>query len=372
MNTNSKRERRSGCNVFAGGKIGATSGFFTPTPPGQPTISTTPHFTEISGHGISFKNFFEHRLRSGCAPTADPWAPMRLFAILAAAIGLTAAIFYAAGERSPAKPVALGDHSLAAAAAPVETSDGIDNSSPDATTLPVTIRSCADQLVRGLAWLNGIPQYTAVFRKQERIHGELHLEDTIHLKLRHAPYSVAMDWDNDGRIVYYTEGRNQNRLTVRMGGWRQRLGWVHLDPHSRLALGEARYPVTDTGILRLAEQLLERFEPYLDRTDGVRSAWLPEEQVGDRRCRVFVVEYADPTVNPDYRKSVIWLDTEWSVPLAVQNFDWQTDDASNPEGLVEYYAFEDIALGVELRDSDFTAEGIATNAREVAETEPAQ
>jgi hypothetical protein len=296
---------------------------------------------------------------------------MRLFTILTVATGVAITACYVIRERAPATPVSLGDHSLDSV--PTETTDEIDNAADPAAAqpLPVTVRSCADALLHGRDWLKSIPSYTAVFRKQERIHGELHSEDLTYLKLRHAPYSVALNWSDNGRIVYYTEGRNRNRLTVRMGGWRQRLGWIHLDPHSSLAMGESRYPVTDTGLVRLAEQLLERFKPYLDTTAGVRSAWLPEEYVGDRRCRAFVVEYADPTVNADYRKTVVWLDSEWSVPLAVQNFDWQTGDVSNPEGLIEYYAFEQVVLGVELRDDDFTAEGIATSANEVAESEPA-
>ncbi|MFO0918485.1 MAG: DUF1571 domain-containing protein [Planctomycetaceae bacterium] len=234
---------------------------------------------------------------------------------------------------------------------------------PVVASQPVTLHDGAELLRQGHRWLKTIPDYRAVFRKQERVHGVLCEPETIQLKVRQAPFSVSMAWDDCGRQVYYRDGLNDNRLTVKMGGWKGRLGWINLDLHSTLALQYARYPVTDAGLLRLTEQLIERFEPYEQRTDGVVCAWQPEELIGGRNCRVFVVEYASSAVNPDYRRSVVWLDQEWLIPLAVENFDWDISNTENPTGLVEHYVYEEIHLEQGLSDLDFTHD-----ARPVAET----
>ncbi len=235
--------------------------------------------------------------------------------------------------------------------------------SPTSAPQPVTLHDAAELIRQGHAWLKTVPDYRAVFRKQERVHGVLCEPETIQLKIRQAPFSVSMFWDDCGRQVLYREGKNDNRLTVKMGGWKGRLGWIHLELNSTLAMQYARYPVTDAGLLRLTEQLLERLEPYEGRTDGITCVWQPEELIGGRECRVFVVEYASPAVNPDYRRSVVWLDKEWQVPLAVENCDWDVSDPDNPTSLVEHYVYESIHLEPGLSDLDFTHE-----ARPVAET----
>jgi hypothetical protein len=269
--------------------------------------------------------------------------------------------------------IALSAYCVLAVRAPVKpgrisrpTPSATENAPPLEPLSAPSLRDGYVCLIRGRDWLRTIPDYTAVFRKQERVGDVLHEPDTIDLKLRHQPFSVAMRWREDGRVVYYRDGSNGNRMTVRMGGWKGRLGWIHLDPHATLAMTEARYAVTDVGLLRLTEQLLERFEPYLDQTVDVSCAWLPDEQVGGRPCRVFTVEYRSAAVNPDYRRTVVWLDKEWSVPLAVQNFDWYRDDPSNPEGLVEHYVYEGLQLEGGLVEADFTVDGQPPAGREVA------
>lgn len=290
---------------------------------------------------------------------------MRHFGPIAVSAGLLVAVGYALSQPVASKPapVVVQTLPLTPVEAPSE-SPVIAVNAP--ISPPVTLRDCADRLAQGRTWLQSVPEYTAVFRKQERVGSQLHPLEVTELKLRHVPFSVALKWPDNGRIVFYRNGVDQNRITVRLGGWKQRFGWIHLDPHSNLALQESRYPVTDVGLLRLTEQLLDRFVPYLDRADGVHCEWRTDDFVGGRLCRVFLTEYASAVVNPDYRKSIVWLDAEWSVPLAVENFDWETGDSSNPEGLVEYYAYENIQLLPSLAEGDFSISGTSVAAPDVA------
>jgi hypothetical protein len=288
---------------------------------------------------------------------SNPDPIMKRLVFAAVCLGLLAVAGSLIGVRTAATPVLLERHVLADAAA--QERNGSDEP-------PVTPRACVWLLLQGRDWLKTVPDYSADFRKQERIGEELHPLEIMDLKLRHEPFSVAMNWHENGRRICYRDGFNQNRLSVRLGGWKRRLGWINLDPNSSMAMQQSRYPITDVGLLRLTEQLLERLDPYLDRTEGVRCAWLADEAVSGRRCRVFTVDYADPAVNPDYRQSVIWLDAERNIPLSVQNFDWQSHDPTNPAGLVEFYIYENLRFSSGLQDADFTAEGEPASSAEVA------
>lgn len=230
----------------------------------------------------------------------------------------------------------------------------------------IRLRECSQELERGRAWLQTTPAYTATFHKQERIGGELQDKNTIELKLRHEPFSVMMRWLDEGRVVYYQDGSNDNRMTVKMGGWKGRLGWIKLDPDSSLALSESRYPVTQVGLTGLIDELLRQWEPYNDRTDGVDCEWLDNGVVDGRPCRIFRVTYASPDVFAEYRQSTVWLDQEHCVPLQVKNYDWCRDEPGNPNGLVEHYIYEDVDFHARLAEADFQVPGAKASRSQAA------
>ena len=226
---------------------------------------------------------------------------------------------------------------------------------PRVSEPPATLAGCIALLNQGREWLRKQPDYTATFRRQERVGGVLGEMETTELKFRNQPFSVTMFWldgDDKGQIAHYQEGMDRDRVAVRMGGWKRRLGWLHIHPYSRLAMEESRYAITDVGMLKLADQWIERCEPYLDRTEGIHCRWEKDAVIGDRAARTFTIEYGSEAVNPLYRKSTVWLDKEWSAPLAVRNDDWQIDEV-NPEGLMEYYVYEDVRFNRGLCDKDF-------------------
>jgi len=229
--------------------------------------------------------------------------------------------------------------------------------STEESTESLTVRQCISLLEKGRSWLQTMPDYTATFHRQELVQGELREATTTELKLRHDPFSVTMR-SPDGQTAVYCDGANDNRLAVKLGGWKKRLGWMNLDPHSSIAMQESRYPITDLGLLRLTEQLIERYRPYADATEGVECAWLPDEMIGERPCRVFTVSSASPEDNPEYRSSTVWLDQEWSIPLAVTNTGWETN-ATNREGLLEHYVYEDVRFNRRLSSRDFAADSSA-------------
>lgn len=221
-------------------------------------------------------------------------------------------------------------------------------------------------LERGRAKLEAVSDYTATFMKQEKLDGqELQEPHTIHLKLRHEPFSIYMRWLTGaiGQEVLYVDGMHDNRMLVKKGGGMSRLlPSLKLDPHGSLAMAEARHPVTEAGLLTLTKMLVGFCTRDMETAEGVSYHMLPAQRVHDRPCSRFVTEYATPKIDPVYRKSVMYIDDELSLPVYIKNYCWPNSDQKATEALheepsddtlIEFYAFSDIQLDKRLADEEF-------------------
>jgi hypothetical protein len=288
-----------------------------------------------------------------------------LGAALVVVIGIAAGGFYRMMSLvADPDPSTLAHHSVARVSIPE--SPELDESATNEDGLPrsraeLNLRKKIKLLERGQAFLEGIPAYTATLQKQEVVDGELLDEQTMQLKCRHQPFSVYLLWvtGDTGREVLYVEGQNEGRLIAHDGGWKARLPAFSLHPESRLAMLDARYPVTDAGMLNLARTMLEVHYQDLAGT-GLASCEVDDQQSFDgRRCYVFTTQYK-PGVGPhDYRKSITFIDYEWNVPVHSLHFKWLPAGRDIAESeldaatLVESYSFSDIKIPYPLTDSDF-------------------
>lgn len=207
----------------------------------------------------------------------------------------------------------------------------------------------------GLAELAKRPDYTALFHRQELVEDELRDPHDIELRVRHEPFSVHMKWEN-GQEATYIAGENDDRMLVRKGGRLGRLlGTITLEPMGALARRECRNPITDVGLKRLAEITLHYRKRDLGLTSGVACRELPAESIGGRDCVGYVVEYDSPRVEPTYRKSMVWIDTETHLPLAIKNYGWPEGQvaASDDDTLVEHYVYTDVRFQRHLTDEQF-------------------
>lgn len=216
-------------------------------------------------------------------------------------------------------------------------------------------------LEKGNQFLEGLSGYTALLRKQEMVGNELLAEQAIEFKCRHQPFSVYLHWvvGDVGREVIYIEGKNNGKMIAHDGGWKARLPAFSLDPEGRLAMRDARCPVTTAGILYLTETMLSIHQDDL-ATSNVASCDVETDQPFDgRACTVFTTKYKSPAGSPDYRKSVTYIDDEWSIPVYSRHYEWPTsntdlndaelDDAT----LIESYSFSEIQMKPPLTDRDF-------------------
>jgi len=101
--------------------------------------------------------------------------------------------------------------------------------------------------------------YTARFVRQEVVGGELRPREEALLKFRR-PGSFYLRWVGGpptGREVLFVPGRHDDRVLVREPGFLTGLVTLVMAPDSPRVLRESRHPVSDTGIGRLIDLILE-------------------------------------------------------------------------------------------------------------------
>ena len=217
-------------------------------------------------------------------------------------------------------------------------------------------------LEKGYAQFSKFSDYTATFFKRERVDGILGDGQIVNIKVRHEPFSIYMKWvvGDRGREVLYVDGENDGKLLVKKGGFAGRLlGALKLDPDGSLAMKESRHPVTRAGLLNLVGELIKHRRKEVLLEDGFHCVMLDNQEVNQRPCYGFILEFDDRTVSRIYRKSVLYLDKELLVPLHLQNYTWpekegETDAQKlDEETIIEHYTFSNIKLNQNLADLDF-------------------
>ena len=267
-----------------------------------------------------------------------------------------AGISLANAHAEDAVPVKTASLSTPITASPIEDKTDIiqELSGQEAVEYQIT------KLESIVATLSAIDGYTAVMHKQERVDGDLSSEQRIDLKLRHADedagvgLSIYMKWlaGDRGREVIYVDGENNNKLLVHAGGWKARiLPVLALDPNGSLAMAESRHPITNAGLLNLAQTWLRVRKQDVDGRD-VEYRVEPSEFDGHSGQK-FTVIYKNREQSEIYRKCELWIDTERNIPLAAVNYTWGTRGNDDAQTLVEKYEYIDVALNPGLSDVDF-------------------
>ncbi|MEK6260140.1 MAG: DUF1571 domain-containing protein [Planctomycetota bacterium] len=283
----------------------------------------------------------------------------------AVAIALGAVLFLQL--ESPPRPAGADTtRYVATKSAPVvairktETPPSDENLTPEQLAERALLKK-VELLEKGIAFLTQTPDYTAQFSKLEVVGGELLEEQTMLIKLTHKPFSVYMKWmDYDtGREVIYGEGLNDGNLLVHAGGWKARLPAISMEPDSSLAMRESRHPITNVGLLNLAKKIVDAHRLDLAHKSFARCEQTEDQSVNGRDCLCFVTEYNNGKTSKEYRKSIVLIDKEWSIPLFIKNFGWPTDNVTavgeelDTATLIEQYSYSDIKFRANLTAFDF-------------------
>ena len=204
-----------------------------------------------------------------------------------------------------------------------------------------------------------VRDYRAMLIKRERINGKLGEESRMELKIRNRrpaeniPLSAYLKFIEPratrGREVIWVENAHGNRLLSHESGFLN-IKRFELEPDGMLAMLGNKYPVTEIGMLRLVEKLIEKGER--DKQLGACVVEVIEGQrIGDRECRLFQITHPEPKAGFDFHIAQVFVDTERKIPLRYAAFMWPTENS--PPALEEEYTYLDVELNVELTDQDF-------------------
>lgn len=221
------------------------------------------------------------------------------------------------------------------------------------------VKMASALLEKGCENFSKIPDYTANMLKQERIGGALGICQVIDVKIRHEPFSVYMKWSEGdrGRQLIYVDGQNDGNMLVQPGGIKGRLtGVLTLEPTGSLAMSDSRYSITKAGLLELARTVLSYQKADMQRGKGFSCQLFDHQDFEGRECFLYLIEYAAPEFNEVYRKSMVYVDKELSLPICVKNYTWGRDidpEKIDEETLIEFYAYTDLKFSQQLTAADF-------------------
>jgi hypothetical protein len=206
-----------------------------------------------------------------------------------------------------------------------------------------------------------VVDYTATLVKRERVKGKLGKEEHMEVKIRNrrgdgesrVPLSTYLKFvppsPNAGREVIWVESRDNGQLHSYQFGIP-----VKLAPTSALAMMGNKYPITEIGLLRLAEMLIERGKR--DRELGICKVEVFEDQmVAGRACQLIQVTHDNRHAQYDFHIAQVYIDNELKVPIRYAAYLWPESAGESPP-LEEEYTYSNLKLNVGLKDLDFDPE----------------
>jgi hypothetical protein len=203
--------------------------------------------------------------------------------------------------------------------------------------------------------IDGLSGYTATFKKQERLGGQLLPEQTMTMKVRQRPFAVYLKFlaPKAGKEVLYAEGHHENKVIAHNGDWTRRLiPRLKVAPDSATALAENRHPITEAGLSNLVHKLVGFRK--IDLTDAEAVTILDRTTGPDGRSwprSLHLHEHPDPS-RPFARIEVLY-DPDTLFPVQISNYDWPSQDEPGAPPLAERYAYEALVLDPPLSALDF-------------------
>jgi hypothetical protein len=211
-----------------------------------------------------------------------------------------------------------------------------------------------------------VRDYTAVLTKRCRIGGELSDYQQAYIKIRNprsngdtviTPMSVYMKFlrpsQIKGREVIWVDGRNDGQIIAHDVGLK-RLLRVKLDPNGPIAMRGQRYPITEIGLEKLVQQMIERGNR--DRRYNDCQVKISDgASVAKRSCRLVWIEH--PVKRPyfDFYRAHVFFDDELKLPVRYASWSWPLEPDAKPV-LEEEYTYTHIKINVGLEDLDFDPE----------------
>jgi hypothetical protein len=201
-----------------------------------------------------------------------------------------------------------------------------------------------------------IKDYSATLVKRERIDGALNDHEYMFVKVRNQPFSVYIYFKAPekvkGQECLYVEGQNGGNLQAHANGLRHKmLGTLSLKPDGMVAMSGNRYPVTQLGIKKLSERLIEVGEHDMQFGECEVKV-LQGAKINGRECTCVQVTHPTPRKEFIFHLARIFVDNELNVPIRYEAYEWPTEAGGQPL-LAEEYTYLNLKLNNNYADIDF-------------------
>jgi hypothetical protein len=210
-----------------------------------------------------------------------------------------------------------------------------------------------------------LDDYTARFVKQEvdasGVLGEqtemlLKVQTRLRGDTNQAPMRVYMKFEApesvSGRELIWGEDLYDGKMAVHETGFLLGLKTIWLDPHGMIAMRGQRYPISQIGMLRLVEKLIERGKKDRDNP-GVSVNVLDDHKIDDTSVKLIQVRHAKPSGDKDdFSLAEIAIEPERQLLINYRSFGWPSEPGADPP-LQESYSYLDVKTNVGLDRDDF-------------------
>ena len=171
-----------------------------------------------------------------------------------------------------------------------------------------------------------------------------------------APMRVYLNFKSPekikGREVIWAADLNDGKMAVHEVGLLLSLKTLWLDPEGVLAMQGQRYPISEIGLVRLTEKLIERGEKDRDNPH-ITVKRMPDESYEGVETELIQVHRAKPSgTEEDFSLAEIIFDPGRQLILSYRSFGWPEQAGGEPP-LLESYTYLDVKTNVGLTEKDF-------------------
>ncbi len=205
--------------------------------------------------------------------------------------------------------------------------------------------------------LDDVQDYTATFSKQERVgrRGNKLVSQTMAMKFREEPFSVYFyfqDRKTQGREVLFVNGRNKGQLLVHEGsGLSSLVGTVTLATNSSEVMKENRYPITEVGLKKMADKIIEQWEGE-SKYGETTVKYYNNAKLGSVECLAIESTHPQPRRQFKYHMTRVFIDKDTRLLVRVEQYGWPNRNGQQPPK-IEEYTYSNIKTNVGLTDFDF-------------------
>jgi hypothetical protein len=200
-----------------------------------------------------------------------------------------------------------------------------------------------------------IGSYTARLVKREQLGGRLGPTELLTIKVRENPYSVYAKYlgpkSMKGQEALFVESANDGKMWAHGAGLRGLVGTLAIEPTDPLAMKGERYPLTQIGILKLTQRLIEVAESDL-KYGECSVKWIDHAKINGRSCQCLEVVHPHRRTSFTFHIARVFADDKLGLPVRYEAYDWPKAAGGEPP-LLEEYTYLDIDLDANLSAADF-------------------